>query len=240
MGSCQGNRNSYTNPMQKACTACENTFRLYHRDWKMMVAAIRSFCPEDGTVPPTAIRRIMQEMGMCSTYDDKAIRLKELINEYLKDANPQQTWLIYFALFMCDGNEAAKMEYLCWTMNGMDMQKTTVSGERFKDLLKCLMKLATQTIPSMGEIKDHKEEISKQPLDEAVTKWCPDCVKENLTIDEVRAWGVKCHNFTPGEARSAMLKLVAPEPAPKQQPPKQQEPTTVPSKDNPKVEKTSA
>ncbi len=242
MGTCQGNRNTYSNPMQKACTNFENKMRLYTRDWKMMVGAIRSYCPEDGTAPEGAIRRVMQEMGMCSVYDDKTTKLKDLMTEFLKDQVPQRTWLIYFALFMCDGNEAAKMEYLCWTMNGMDMQKTTVPGETFREVLLNLMKLSVVTIPTMGDIKQYKDEIMKQTTADALTKWCPDCNKETLTVDEVRSWGAKCHNFTPGEARAAMLKLAIPEPPPTEK--KTEKKDTIAEQSNektaPKVEKTTA
>lgn len=241
MGNCQGNRNSYSNPMQKACTSFENNLRLYYRDWKMMVAAIKSYCPEDGSVPEYAMKRIMEEVGMTPTYEDKKTHLKDLMEEFLKERSQKQTWLIYFTLFMCDGGEASKMEYLCWTLNDMNMEKTTVSGEALREVLTALMKLSVQTIPAMGEVKDYKEDIYKQSPAELVAKWYPDYSKETLTIDEVRAWGVKCHNFTTGEARATVLKVVLPDPAPKPAERKPEQPTvqTAPSKE-PTLEKTVA
>ena len=239
MGTCQGNRNIYTNPMQRSCTIFENRLRLYIRDWKMMVAAIRSYSQEDGNVPDNALYRIMAEMGLCSTYDDKTTHLKEIIKGYIKDRDCERNWLIYFMLFMCDGNEASKMEYLCWTLNGIDMTKATVAGPALQEVLSSLMQLSVVTIPAMDSIKDYKEEIGKEPMATAVLKWCPDSYKDTLTIDEVRSWGVKCHNFTPGEARAAMLKLVVPEPVPK---PIESRTVTAPkdTTEKPKTEKTTA
>ena len=196
MGACVGSRNAYKSEMQKACINFENRLCLPYYDWKHLVAAINSYCHGDGAIPETTMNRIMSEIGLGTVYEDKTTHLKDFLNEYLKDYDSQRIWLIYLVLFMCGGNEPTKMDYLCWTINKMDMEKTTIPGEELKKILESLMKLSVIIIPQMGGFEFHKEEISKKPIEEAVTKWYNECNQETITIQDVRCWGIKSHNFT--------------------------------------------
>eukprot|EP00826_Nyctotherus_ovalis_P060164 TRINITY_DN8419_c0_g1_i5.p1 TRINITY_DN8419_c0_g1~~TRINITY_DN8419_c0_g1_i5.p1 ORF type:complete len:240 (-),score=64.91 TRINITY_DN8419_c0_g1_i5:143-862(-) len=211
MGTCIGNRNTYRNPMQKACSAFENRFRLFYHDWKHLVAAINSYCPGDGSVPEASMQRIMAETGLLQVYEDENSHLKELFDEVLKEKTIQRKMFICLSLFMCGGNELSKLEHLCHVINDMDMTKNTVAGAELRKVLESLMEVSVLIIPRLGGIEEHREEIGKVPISEAVNKWCSDCNKETLTFEEVRSWGLKCHNFTPGEARAAMLKLAVKE-----------------------------
>jgi len=212
MGTCIGNRNIYSNPMQKSCSSFEHKFRLFYRDWKSLVDAITSYCPDDGTVPQSSMERIMTETGLRSAYDDKNSHLKELLDEVVNKSTNQKKTFIYLVLFMCGGNELSKLDYLCATINNMNISKDIVSGSEFKKVLECLMEVSVIIIPKLGKIDLYKEEIAKIPIEAAVNRWCFDSNKETLTINEVRSWGLKCHNFTPGEARAAMVKLIPNEP----------------------------
>lgn len=213
MGTCIGNRNTYRNPMQKACSSFENKLRLFYHDWKHLIGAINSYCPDNGSVPEASMQRIMIETELITVYEDKNSCLKQLLDEVLNEKVSQKNWFICLALFMCGGHELSKFDYLCRTINDKDMTKETIAGAELRKVLECLMEVAVIIIPRLGGIDLHKEEIAKVPIADAVSKWCSDCNKETLTLEEVRSWGLKCHNFTPGEARAAMLKLAVNEPS---------------------------
>ena len=181
-----------------------------------MVAAIRSYALEDGSIPETAMKHIMEETGLNAVYENKDCKLKEFLTDFIKDRVPQSTCLVYLALFMCGGKDALRMEHFCWALNKMDLSKTVIQCEALRGVLECLMKLSLCTIPQMAGVTELKDEVPKLDIAELVCKWCPDCGKETMTIDEFKAWGLKCCNFCPGEARAVALKILRPEPKPKE------------------------
>ncbi len=216
MGGCQGTRKTYTEKSQKLCRAFEDQLRLFSKDWKVMVALVRSYAQQNGDLSPESITKIMEEAGLKDVYCNNDTKLRELLTQFMGEQKPQYEPLSYFMLFMCSGRETEKAEYLCLLMNNMDPTKTIVSCEKLCTVLEQLMRMAVVTIPEMvGSDKfEDFEAMKAADIASMLKQWCPDCAGETVTRDKLTEWVTKRRAFTPGEARAIVIETIRPAKAP--------------------------
>lgn len=152
----------------------------------------------------------MEEVGLKEVYENKTMKLKEMITEFVGEAEQQYERLVYLALFMCCGKDEPKAKYLCTFMNNMDVTKTEVSGEKFRAILEDLMRLSIKTIPEkVGKEKmEECEKMMGMDMPAMVKLWCKDCTLEVIPQQTVIDWVAKSRCFTTCEARAAVLECI--------------------------------
>lgn len=212
MGGCQGARKTYTERTQKLCRAFEDGFKLHTKDWKIMVAFVRSYAQPEGNVPAENLAKAMEDAGLKDVYSSHDTKLREILQAFVGEQTPQYEPIVYFMMFMCGGKETEKAAYLCQMLNGMDQTKTTVPCEKLAGVLESLLRLSILTIPeNVGTDKIAEYEAMKT-LDTAtmVKEWCPDCVGETVTVQKLTDWVAKRRAFTSGEARALAIEKLQP------------------------------